>query len=40
MQKLGIVADFQSIKDRNTSSFKDKSKKAEKYFLPKILKSY
>ncbi len=27
MQKLGIVADFQSIKDKNTSSVKDKTKK-------------
>jgi hypothetical protein len=40
MQKLGIVADFQSVKEKNTPSYVEKSKKTESYFLPRILKSF
>ena len=40
MQKLGIVADFQSVKEKNTPSYVEKLKKTESYFLPRILKSF
>jgi len=40
MQKLGIVADFQSVKEKNTPSYVEKAKKKEGYFLPRILKGF
>jgi hypothetical protein len=39
IKKLGIVANYQSVKDRSTLSHMEKTKKTEKYFLPKILKT-
>lgn len=39
IQKFGIIADYQSVKDKSTPSYVLKPKKTENYFLPKILRS-